>query len=126
MQKEILEKNPNSKLRVYAVWFNMLPTDSRSRWKWTGDVISDPRVVHIWDENKALGRWFAKHLGEKEGNIVWDAYFLYGDKAHWESDPAPLISSGSTINKSRDEMKKDILPLLKEELKQATTGAQSK
>jgi hypothetical protein len=32
VQKEILEEHPDTDLRVYVVWFNMLSGDSRSRW----------------------------------------------------------------------------------------------
>jgi len=42
VQREILEKNPNAKLKVYAVWFNMLASDDRSRWP--QGLFSDPRV----------------------------------------------------------------------------------
>lgn len=62
MQKEILEEHPDSDLRVYVVWFNMLSGDSRSGWDQC--VLSDPRATHLWDQKRLASRAFA---GEVEG-----------------------------------------------------------
>lgn len=114
MQKEILEKYPSSKLRVYVVWFSMLPTDARSRWGWTAGVISDQRVLHFWDEKKLLGRWLAQEdPANSDGGIIWDAFYLYGPEATWESKPQPLISTGATVQNESEELKRKIIPLLK-------------
>ena len=115
MQKEILEKNPAAKLRVYVVWFSMLPTDARSRWGWTAGVISDQRVLHFWDEKKLLGRWFAQRENPQhtDAGIVWDAFYLYGSDASWDSEPAPLISTGATVQDEAENLKRSIEPLLK-------------
>ena len=93
----------------------MLPTDARSRWGWTGGVLSDPRTVNFWDEKKLVGRWFAQQ-GNREGSdngIVWDAYYLYGPDAQWDSKPEPVISTGATVRAEVDELKQQLLPLLK-------------
>ena len=55
MQKEILERQPKANLRVYAVWFCMVPGDSRS--EWPPELLTDARVEHYWDEAKAVGTW---------------------------------------------------------------------
>ena len=93
----------------------MLPTDARSRWGWTAGVISDPRVLHYWDEHRILGRWFAQQENPENADdgIVWDAYYLYGPEATWESKPEPLISSGATVQDEADELKRKIATLLK-------------
>ena len=115
MRKEILEKHPSAKLRVYVVWFSMLPTDARSRWGWTGGVLSDPRTVNFWDEKRIVGRWFAQQENPEGSNngIVWDTYYLYGPEAQWDSKPEPLISTGATVRAEVDELKRQLLPLLK-------------
>ncbi len=114
MQKEILEKHPSSKLRVYVVWFSMLPTDARSRWRWTGGVLTDTRAVHFWDERRIVGRWFAEQ-GSPEGNdggIVWDAYYLYGPDAQWDNKPEPLIGTGAPVRADTDKLKNELIPFL--------------
>lgn len=114
MQKEILKASSSSNLRVYAVWFSMITTDARSRWSWTGGSLNDPRVVHYWDENKKVGRFFAgKDPETDDPNVVWDTYYLYGPEAEWRTKPEPLVSTGSTILDELDGLKKGLEPLLK-------------
>ena len=75
----------------------------------------DPRVTHLWDEQRIASLWFAQHVDETQ-NLVWDTYLLYGPEAKWESNgvPGPLISSGYTVLRKRGELQASILPLLRE------------
>lgn len=114
MQKEILEKYPSRKVRVYAVWFSMLPTDARAGWRWTSRVITDPRVEHFWDGKKVVGRWLAENGDSPGSGVIWDAYFLYGPDAQWEQKPEPLTSWGGPILDEYDELQKNVVPLLAE------------
>ncbi len=109
VQKEILEKHPDSDLQVYVVWFNMLSGDSRSGWDEC--VMSDPRATHLWDEKRLASRAFA---GEVEGAAapVWDVYLLYGPEAAWGDGLPRPISSGYTVYGAREELEKNIRPLL--------------
>ncbi len=116
VQTELLKKYPNANLRVYAVWFNMMPADSRS--KWPAALLTDSRVIHRWDEGKVVGRWFAPRTsGMKpllapssawgDGEILWDAYLLYGADARWDDAPTGLINWGRTIVAGRETLKDD-------------------
>ncbi|TAN33916.1 hypothetical protein EPN29_04595 [bacterium] len=93
MRSNILERYPSSVVRVYVVWFDTLPADSRGLVD--RKVLNDPRVANYYDPNRVVGSWFAKHTGG--GGIVWDAYFLYGADASWSDEPGPLVSSGGTV-----------------------------
>jgi len=93
VRSNILQKYPSSDVRVYVVWFNMLPADSRDLVD--RKVLNDHRVVNYYDPNRVVGTWFAEHTGG--GGIVWDAYFLYGADATWTDQPGPLVSSGGTV-----------------------------
>ena len=106
MQQEILAKNPSADLRVYAVWFNMLFGDSRSRWD--GDGMADPRVVHLWDEQKVVGTWFSANVTHAQ-RTTWDFYALYGPEA---SDLAAPVSQGGTIIGRHEQLQTALLPLL--------------
>ena len=109
VQQQILEEHPHSDIKVYVVWFNLLSEDSRERWD--GYLVPDPRATNLWDEKRLASRAFA---GEVEGASppVWDAYLLYGPEATWgDAVPRP-ISSGYTVYGAREELKKNILPLL--------------
>jgi hypothetical protein len=107
VQQEILAKNPSSNLRVYAVWFNMLPHDSRGGRP--VDILADPRVVQFWDDSHLAGAAFAPLAGWQHG-VLWDAYFLYGPEARWAestSSPPIALSVGRTIFSTREKLKVD-------------------
>ena len=123
MQKEILEKQADADVRVYAVWFSMLESDSRPGWP--RDALTDPRVTHLWDDGRVLGRWYAQDLKLKLWSrtlnswtdTLWDAYLLYGPDARWTSGPQPLAGWGTTIMKSREELRAKLHSLLRESTK---------
>ncbi len=94
MRSNILEKYPSSSVRVYVIWFNRLPGDSR--YLVDRKVLNDHRVANYYDPNRVVGSWFAQHT-EGGSGIVWDAYFLYGADASWTDEPGPLVSSGGTV-----------------------------
>ena len=107
MQEHILTKHADADLSVYAIWFNMYPTDSRDRWP--AEVLTDSRVVHYWDERKDVGTWYGERLGEmassvapdaveNEGPILWDAYLVYGPEARWNDAPTGLRRCSRTIS----------------------------
>ncbi len=87
----------------------MLAGDARSEWR--GSVLPDPRVVHLWDQNRLAGRWFAERV-QRHGGIAWDAYFLYTAQAKWEGIPSPLLGSGSTVIARRSDLQRSLLPEL--------------
>ena len=83
MQEELLDKHKEADLRVYAVWFSMYGTERRENWP--PDALTDRRVVHLWDEEKTVGRWYLRRIGSMEdaraagsaglaGDVLWDAY----------------------------------------------------
>lgn len=114
MQENILEKNPDPELRVYAVWYNMIFTDAIRRWP--EKLMTDPRVIHFWDDQKILGRWFGRHPEylKHEGQapisdrVYWDAYLLYAGDSRWIDKPDHLVSWGGTIVSRRDQIKPDV------------------
>ncbi len=105
MQTEILAKNPTLPLRAYAVWFNMLFTDRRSAWP--EGVITDPRVTHLWDEGKLLGRWYSPRISDGK-HVVWDTFLLYPPGADLDAPPESLLAIGATILEEREDLKRGI------------------
>lgn len=109
VQQEILEKHPDSDLKLYVVWFDMLAGDSRSGWN--SRVVSDPRATNLWDKDRLASRTLGPSV-EGASPPVWDAYLLYGPGAHWNDIPPPPVSTGSTIFGKRQQLERDLLPLL--------------
>jgi hypothetical protein len=109
VQESLLRKNPSAHLRVYAIWVNKYLFAARDRWDSGG--LADPRVLHLWDENDLSGVWFVRNLRDFRGGI-WDSYLLFGPEAEWDTLPAPLLSSGSTVIGERNRLAAAIDPLL--------------
>lgn len=97
-------------MRVYAIWTVKLTFDARDQWD--GGGLTDPRVIHLWDQQDLVGDWFVAHLPANQAND-WDAYWLFGSPATWTTQPPPLISSGSTVIGEKDALAQGIAPLLK-------------
>ena len=101
MRSDILQKYPSSNVRVYVIWFDMLPGDSRQLVD--RRVLNDGRVTNFYDPNRVAGSWFGEHIEGGEG-IVWDAYYLYGADATWTATPGPLLSSGGSVIGSSSDL----------------------
>ena len=121
VQQELLPAFPNAKLRVYAVWFNMYPGDARS--KWPAKVLTDPRVLHFWDEQRVTGTKYMTQLPailarrapetlQPDADAMWDAFFVYPAGDTWQY-PLPLPASwGYPIMVTRDRLPQQIATLL--------------
>jgi hypothetical protein len=115
VQTELLVKYPHADVRVYAIWFDMVDEDSRSRWR--PDLLTDARVIHRWDEQKSVGTWYNQHAAAMRarltaeskwtGETLWDSYLLYDADARWDDQPAGLIHWGRTIMASRATLHDD-------------------
>ena len=80
----------------------MLGGDQRA--SWDSAVLTDPRVIHLWDRDRLAGRWFAENLDGYQG-VSWDAYYLYGPGPDWQTTPGPPLSAESSILSHRDELR---------------------
>ncbi len=120
MQEEILNKDTNDDLQVYAVWFEMYPGDEPERWP--ADALPDERVVHYWDEGKAVGEWYGKRLDEMKAQlaagstgveppVLWDAYLVYGPESRWSDAPNALRRWGRTVLVAREDLRKAVQEL---------------
>ena len=121
MQEEILDKHPDADLQVYAVWFSMYPTDERENWP--GDILTDNRVVHYWDETRSVGRWYMERIREIDsmrapetgglaGNTLWDAYLVYGPESRWDQAPTGLRRWGRTILRTQEGLRDAVAALV--------------
>jgi len=114
VQKEVLEKFPSAKLRVYAVWQPMLPTDSRFTRR--ESLLADPRVVHLWDRDKAVGRWFATYRGPQNdcfmGDVAWDLFYLFGPDARWGERPDSLVACAGPVIEQSGKLADAIRPFV--------------
>jgi hypothetical protein len=103
VQKALLDTYPHANLKVYAVWFSMMPNDSRA--KWSANLLMDSRVIHRWDEPKAVGTWFAPRTEAIRPDLAPNSAWGKGDalgclpvvrrecamgrRAHWSDSLGP-------------------------------------
>lgn len=97
----MLANHPGLAIRVYAVWFPVLAGDSSV----TLDrrLLTDSRATNFWDSKHSVGDWFSEHVTDQPG-VTWDAYFLFGPDASWDSTPTPVLSTGSPVIGSRESL----------------------
>ena len=105
---------------MYAIWFNMYPGDARS--KWPSTLLTDRRVLHYWDEERAVGRKYLSHIpammGRQaaatlapEADTLWDAFLVYAPDDRWQG-PIPVpVSWGYPIMVTRDQLLGDVARL---------------
>jgi hypothetical protein len=113
IQEYILKRNPKLDLKVYAVWYEMYPGDSPDDFPAARKLIPDKRVSHYWDQPKDVGRWFfGKVPTDTEGDIEWDAFYLYGEESVWTDQPTDLLTWGRTILEDRKNLATTIAQLV--------------
>lgn len=108
----MLEEVEGKDVAVYAVWYNMLASDSEE--KWPAKLLTDSRVVHYWDAERLVGSWYGEQVTAKAaGHVEWDMYFLYQASSEWkEEGPTDEISRGRTIVETRKRLQADLLKVL--------------
>lgn len=116
-----MDKHGDADVRVYAVWFSMFGTETRE--DWPSDALTDRRVTHWWDEGKTVGRWYMERVGGMRasmdprsagfaGNVLWDAYLVYGPDARWGDQPTDLRRWGRTILRTQEGLRDAFTALL--------------
>lgn len=109
--QEQLAQQPNADVQVYAIWFSILPGDDRA--EWDGQILNDPRVTHLWDNEQVTGRWFAAR-GYGNMPVQWDALFLYGPASRWNGndEPSDLLFWRRPIIAHTKDLTEQMRPLL--------------
>ena len=92
VQKEILDKIDDPKLRIFVVWLPVFQAGSRDWAADSADLIPDKRATHLWDPDKKLGLRYGKilNLSARDGKkspLAWDTYLLFGGDSKWKGSP---------------------------------------
>lgn len=86
IEKQVLAKIADPRLRAYAVWVPMLGAREKDVADATATV-GDARARHFWDGDGYLINAFMPVLGLKER--AWDIYMVYGPAARWDGAVPP-------------------------------------
>lgn len=64
-------------------------------------------------KQKIVGSWFGKHpdylISDK---VLWDAFLIYKSESSWADKPSHFVRMGRTIVAKREDLRKNLLPLL--------------
>lgn len=115
VRSEILEKHPEAKIEVYAVWFRNVPADTR--FLWPSGALDDPRVVNLWDDEKTAGRWYSANVTRRGEAIEWDAWILYPSGSGFADLPHEW---GRTIVDTRERLRAKLGGLLEAPITRAS------
>jgi len=112
VEQELLDKNPKLKIRVYAVWFSVLRSDSPAAFPAAKQVLHDRRVKNFWDGDKEVGTWFKGNIPlDYKGPVQWDAFYLFDAGAEWNNLPEPLLAGGRPVIVQQEELSKGLAKL---------------
>lgn len=122
LEERVLATNPEADVRVYVLWFSMIPADMLPE-ELSGQrdegVLNDPRVIHFWDGQRLLNQWLADNAplegpersslrrtyGQLDwGTYIWDAYFVYEAGTTWEEAASPL-AAGYPLIQNREQVR---------------------
>ena len=68
------------------VWIPILDKDTFDAAIPTAKLLSDKRIQHYYDTNKAIGDIIAKSVGWVE-KTAWDIYLFYSPTTEWSETP---------------------------------------
>jgi hypothetical protein len=104
IQSAILDRYPESNLRLYVVWLPMVPGDARDRWD--PESLADDRATHYWNGSRSIGKWFAKNVANCTplGPVAWDVIYLFGPNTEWGNDSLEAESCPTPAYRYPDEL----------------------
>jgi hypothetical protein len=97
VQSEVLERLRDPALRAYFVWLPILGSDDLGAARRAAARHPDPRVLHFWDREGALGHALGDVLAipprpydDGPHGTAWDVYLLYPPGTHWQGATPPV------------------------------------
>ncbi len=106
VQTQLLERDPDANVRVFAVWLNPYGRPP-ARGSWDESILPDERVTHVWDPERVVGLWLGRSANvplRYPGDVVWDAWLVFGREGEWTPKPRHLVGFGWTVIGTRDEL----------------------
>ena len=56
----------------------------------------DARAVHFWDNEQLVSDDLARAYGSP-GQLIWDAFFVFGPDVRWGERPPDAVESGAPV-----------------------------
>ena len=106
--QDILSRNQQLKVKVFAVWEPILFTDWRKPGAGVLARLSDPRVEQIWDRQHLVAKQLAKDARAPQpdpqcctrNGVLWDLVALYPPALVWmDALPTAVLFDGPVVDK---------------------------
>ena len=103
----MLEEHPDARVRVFAVWEPILPTDWSKPMSFVLNRISDHRVTQFWDHDHVLATQMAKDARDPQptqrccvqNGHLWDLAAVYPLSTTWDAAmPTAFVFDGPVVN----------------------------
>ena len=88
MVQNVLSGLDDESLSIAIVWTAVLANDNYQASIRSRELVPDKRVLHYWDETRALGTAVAPILGTRM-QMAWDVYLAYEKDVGWEGNAPP-------------------------------------
>lgn len=106
----ILQRHPGNRIRIFAVWEPMLPTDWDRPNTHVLARLSDPRVTQVWDSNHLIAELVEKGADGRRPTCCtrnghwWDVLAVYPPASKWTgAAPVPELLNG-TIDRAAPQL----------------------
>jgi hypothetical protein len=103
--EKLLERHPQQKVKVFAVWEAILPTDWSPPTTLALGRLSDRRVAQFWDKEHVLAKAMAESRDPASRpdccvrkGVLWDLIAVYQVGAIWgQSLPTGTLFNGPVV-----------------------------
>jgi hypothetical protein len=89
--QKVLSGIEDDSLQVAIVWSAILQNDTYQAAIRSRELVPDSRVLHYWDDSRALGTAYAPVLGTNM-KMAWDVYLAFAPGVSWGSGAPPAPS----------------------------------
>lgn len=88
VQRYLLDRIDDPKLRVYVIWGPMLGGETEADAREATALVPDPRTAHFWTGEHVLAKALRASAGLEE-ELAWDTFLLFPPEVSW-GDVPPL------------------------------------
>jgi hypothetical protein len=92
VQRYVLDKIPDERLKVYVVWGSYKELETEADARFAAPFLPDPRAIHFWTASTAPGDLFREPLKPLGlGPLsAWDSFLLFAPETRWgDAPPVP-------------------------------------
>lgn len=100
MQRYVLDRIDDDRLRTYVVWGPMQGKETRQHAEEVTKFQPDPRATHFWTGAQVVAERLQGPAG-LEDELAWDTFLLYPPGPRWEGkmppEPAHVMHVGKSL-----------------------------